>query len=345
MSVAPILLIGGAGFVGQQTAKHLQAQNPGIPMIIGGRDLAKAQKVAANFDNTESIKIDIEAADLGLGKREISAVAIFFKDDALAGLRFAQIRGIPHISISSGASEIAPEVAAFMHNPGASAVVLGAEWLVGAVTIPALEMAKKIASINTIKIGALLDEKDSGGPAAEIDMHRLGETLPAALTRKNGAFYWRVGENTKSTFRAIDGTLHEAVALSPYDVMGLATATNAANIAFDLAVGVTSSRRQGKQMSTEIIIEIAGKDKDGTPLQLHQAVFHPDGQMPLTALGVAMTLERLLGLDGKTPTPSGLYFPFQLLGSESYFARLDAIGGRVLTLDPDARRQAENPFA
>jgi hypothetical protein len=30
-------------------------------------------------------------------------------------------------------------------------------------------------------------------------------------------------------------------------------------------------------------------------------VFHPGGAAPLTALGVSMVLERLVGLDGKAP--------------------------------------------
>ena len=66
-------------------------------------------------------------------------------------------------------------------------------------------------------------------------------------------------------------------------------------------------------MSTEIIIELAGEDHAGRPLRTRHAVVHPEGQMPLTGLGVAMVLERLVGLDGKPPTPAGLYFPYQLL--------------------------------
>lgn len=86
-------------------------------------------------------------------------------------------------------------------------------------------------------------------------------------------------------------------------------------------------------MSTEIIIELAGEDRDGQPLRTRHAVVHPDGQMPLTGLGVAMLLERLTGLDGQPPTPAGLYFPYQLLDPSAYFTRLADIGGQILTLD------------
>ena len=46
-----------------------------------------------------------------------------------------------------------------------------------------------------------------------------------------------------------------------------------------------------------------------------------------------MILERLTGLDGKPPTPAGLYFPYQLLEPVAYLARLKQIGGMVLTLE------------
>lgn len=49
--------------------------------------------------------------------------------------------------------------------------------------------------------------------------------------------------------------------------------------------------------------------------------------MPLTGLGAAMLLERLIGLEGKPPIPAGLYSPYQLLEPTSCLARLKHIGG------------------
>jgi len=150
MSLAPVLLIGGSGIVGRCTAQYLRAAHPDLPLLIGGRHLTKAQEVAAEIGNAEGVELNLNADDLGLGERLVSAVGIFVKDDMISSLRFAQSRGIPQVSISSGASEIAPEVAAFMQRPTASAVVLGAEWLVGAVTVPALELAKGFKRVDAI---------------------------------------------------------------------------------------------------------------------------------------------------------------------------------------------------
>jgi hypothetical protein len=275
----------------------------------------------------------LAADDLGLGERPVSAVAVFFTDERVAGLRFAQSRGVPHISISSGIHEIGPEVAAYIHQPDASPVVLGTEWLVGATTVPTLEFTKAFSRVHDIAIGALLDEQDAFGPAAAADLERQTKTMPAALARRDGAYFWRVGDDAKARFRAVDGTEMEAAALSPYDVVGLATATGAPNVQFNLALGVSSTRRRGEPMSTEILIELAGEDHAGRPLRTRHAVVHPEGQMPLTGLGVAMVLEKLIGLDGNPPTPAGLYFPYQLLDPTRYFSRLERMGGSILKLE------------
>lgn len=333
MSPDPILLIGGSGAVGRWTARFLRDAHPAVPLLIGGRDLAKAREVADEIGGAEGVVVDLAADDLGLGERPISAVAIFFKDDAIAGLRFAQARGVPHISISSSIHEIGPEVAAYMHRPDVAPVVLGAEWLVGATTIPTLEFAKEFRRVDDITIGALLDEEDTGGPAATVDVERLINAMPAALTRRDGNYIWREGDDAKTEFRAVDGTRTEAAALAPYDVVALATATGAPNVQFNLATRVSSSRRRGEPFSTEILIEMAGEDREGQPLRTRHAVVHPEGQMPLTGLGIAMVLERLVGLDGNPATPPGLYFPYQLLEPSAYLARFKQAGGQILKLE------------
>ena len=333
MSPHPILLIGGSGVVGRWTIRFLRAAHPDTPLLIGGRDLPKAENAAAEIGGAEGVALDLAVDDLGLGERPVSAVAVLFMDERVAALRFAQSRGVPHISISPGIIEIGPQVAAYIHDPDAAPVVLGTEWLVGATTVSTLEFAKAFGRVHDIAIGALIDEQDAFGPAAEADLERQTKTMPAALTRYGGAYFWRIGDNAKAKFRAVDGTEMEASAFSPFDVVGLATATGAPNIQFNLAVGVSSTRRRGEPTSTEIVIELAGEDHAGRPLRTRHAIVHPQGQMPLTGLGVAMVLERLVGLDGDPATPAGLYFPYQLLKPNDYFARLEHSGGTVLKLE------------
>lgn len=329
----PILLMGGTGAIGRLSAQALRAVYPDVPLMIGGRDLRKSREMADELGRAEGVVIDPHADDLGLGGRKVSAVGVFYADERLAGLRFAQERRVPHLSISSGIYEIAPEVALHMHLPSAAAMVLGYEWLVGATTIAALACTKAYAKVNEIKLGALIDEQEAGGPAVAEDFERLGQMMPEAFTRRDSSYIWRSGSDSKAEFHAIDGTKIEAAGFSSIDVAGLAAATGAPNVQFNLATAISSSRRRGKPKSTEIIIELAGVDHDGRLLQTRHAVFHPGGAAPLTALGVSMILERLTGLDGKAPTPAGLYFPYQVLDHTAYLSRLQAEGGSIVVLE------------
>ena len=333
MLADPILLMGGSGAIGRLTARTLRAAHPDVPLLIGGRDLAKSREEADRLGNAEGVAIDGRADDLGLGERKVSAVAIFYSDERLAGLRFARDRSLPHLGISSGVFEIAPEIATFMHKPDAAAMVLGYEWLVGATTVATLECAKAFGRVDRIAIGALVDEQDGGGPAVAEDFERLGKLMPAALTRRDGAYVWRSGDGTRAEFLAIDGTRMDATGFSSIDVVGLATVTGAKDVQFDIATGISSTRRRGERKSTEIIIDLTGEDEQGRPLRTRHAVFHPEGAAPLTALGVSMILERLTGLDGKAPMRPGLYFPYQVLDHAEYLARLRRAGGNLFRLE------------
>lgn len=328
-----ILLIGGYGIVGRWTSHFLRSVYPDVPLLIGGRNLAQAREWAAELGNAQGLQVDLSTSDLGLGDRSISAVATLFMDERVAALRFAQSRCVPHISISPGIFELGPEVAAYIHNPSAAPVVLGTEWLVGATSVPTLEFAKAFRRVRNIVIGALLDEQDDFGPAAEVDLERQTKSMPVALARRDGAFYWRRGADSMTRFRVVDGTEMEATALSPNDVIGLSTVLDTPNVQFNLAIGESSSRRRGEPISTEIIIELDGEDHNGQALRTRHAIVHPKGQMPLTGLGVSLVLERLTGLDGNPKPPPGLYFPYQLLEASTYFDRLKQAGGSVMALE------------
>ncbi|VDZ73695.1 Uncharacterised protein [Atlantibacter hermannii] len=54
MSYDPILLMGGSGNIGRHTATAIRARYPDVPLLIGGRDLAKAQHAAAEISHARA---------------------------------------------------------------------------------------------------------------------------------------------------------------------------------------------------------------------------------------------------------------------------------------------------
>lgn len=309
-----ILIVGGSGQAGSRTARLLRQRQPELRIGIGGRDLKRAQAIASELGNADALSIDLTKPRLGLpAAREFDSIAMFVKDDTLESLRYAQATGAAHLSISSGAFEMAPEVAQFVQRPNASAVVFGSYWLAGAATLCTLQFAREFRSLERIEIGAVLDEHDVGGPAAAADYERLTSTSPSTLLLEDGQWRWVRGDTAQRRFTDSEGLELLGQAYTPYDVPGLAAATQARSVRFDIVVGDTAGRRRGAGFSTEMIIELWGKGPTGQDQHVRHELVHPEGQVPLTALCVTLQLERLLGLSGPGRVAPGLYFPEQLL--------------------------------
>lgn len=329
-TMAPVLLIGGSGVVGAEAARTLRRLHPGLPITIGARDLPKAGAIAEQIGLATTVQVDLGRGDLGLptGTR-YGAVAVFFKDHGLSSLRYAQAHGLPYLSISSGVFEIGPEVALFIKSPTRAPVLMASNWLAGAATLPALHFAKAFRAIEAIEIAAVLDEEDMGGPAAYADFERLTTVAPHALILQDRQWRWATGEDASRRLLAVDGAELTARAFSALDVLSLAGATDAQSVRFDLVYGQSASRRRGEPFSTEIVIEIEGERNDGTSGRVRHELVHPAGQAPVTALCVAVAIERLLGLADGNPVSPGLYLPETLIDPAYLVQRLEEIGTRI----------------
>lgn len=325
----PVLIIGGSGVVGSLAAKALRRLHPTLPITIGGRDLVRAEAVAREVGNADATRVDLDRPDLGQpASRVYGAIAMFLKDDTLNSLRYAQTQGAAYLSISTGLFEVAPEVAYFIHQPTRSAVLLDSNWLAGAATLATLHFAREFQALDSIEIAAVLDEQDLGGPAALADVERQSKATPNSLLLEQGRWRWVEVAKSGRTVRGVDGhTLH----VQPYallDPASLAAATDAKSVRFDVSVGLSSARRRGEPYSTEFIIELEGVRKDGARARVRHEVIHPRGQAPVTATGVAVGIERLLGLAGGAPPAPGLYLPETLIEPEYLVRRLQDAGAR-----------------
>jgi hypothetical protein len=324
--VGSVLILGGSGQAGAGTAALLRRWHPALPLTIGGRNFERAQRVADELGGATAVTVDLGRADLGLpaGSGHSAVVAAIW-DDHLNGLGYAQQRGLPYISISSGLVDIAPEVVAGAQHPGAAPILLASHFCAGTGVLAALHVARDFDRIDSIRIGAVLDEQDAGGPAGMADLERLFTASSAGLRRQDGVFTWLAASDAQAEVRTLDGTVVPAQSIPILDVPSLAHATGAPNVRFDYALGESVGRRSGGTPSIEIRIDVEGADAAGAPLRTGRYLVHPDGQRPLTALGIALGVERLLGLRG-APVPPGIHTPESLIDPAYAVERLTELG-------------------
>ncbi|MFI5801593.1 saccharopine dehydrogenase [Streptomyces sp. NPDC051561] len=309
----PVLILGGSGQAGSDTAALLRRWHPDLPLTLAGRDLPRAQKVADELGTATATTIDLRRADLGLPPgRHHSAVVAALRDSHLNGLHYAQHHGLPYLSISSGLVEIAPEVILGARQASASPVLVASHWCAGAVVLATLQLAREFDRVDTLRIRVVLDESDTGGPAGAADLERWATATSAGLVRRDGVFTWVNGPEAEAEVPGADGVALPGRAIAILDVPSLALATGAANVRFDMAIGESPAGRRGEGASLEARIDLEGSGPAGAPLRTSRYLVHPAGQRPLTAVGIALGVERLLALRGAA-VPPGLHTPEALV--------------------------------
>jgi hypothetical protein len=316
----PVLILGGSGQAGAGTAALLRRWYPTLPMTIAGRNIERAQRVADELGAATAVTVDLGRGDLGLpadGSHSMVVAAIW--DNHLNGLRHAQQRGVPYLSISSGLVDIAPEVVAGAQLPSAP-ILLASHFCAGIGVLGALHVAREFDRVDSIRIGAVLDELDAGGPAGLADLERLFTASSAGLRRRDGVFTWLAASDAQAEVRMMDGTVVPGQSIPILDVPSLAHATGAPNVRFDYALGESTGRRHGGAPSIEIRIDVEGAAKS-----VSRYLVHPGGQVPLTSLGVALGVERLIGLRGESVAP-GIHTPESLIDPAYAVERLAELG-------------------
>lgn len=326
----PVLIIGGSGVVGSRAAKTLRRLQPALPITLGVRDVGRAQTLARELGGAEAVRIDLERGDLGLPETAaFSAVVVLLKDDSLNAMKYAQAKGLPYVSFSDFVFDIGPEVARYIQHPTRSPVLMLGHFLGGTVTLATLHFAREFQRVEAIEISAVFDEEDVGGPAAQGDMERVTKDMPSPLVLEDGRFLWARGEDVSREFVGVDGTKWRGRAYPLLDVVSLGAETNARTVRLDFAVREAASRPSGQGVSHEVIIEITGEREDGTTGRVRHEIVDADVHSGLSARGVALAVERLLGLAGGPPVTPGLYHPERLLKPAYVVERLKEFGTRI----------------
>ncbi|MEP7453215.1 NAD(P)-dependent oxidoreductase [Phyllobacterium sp. SB3] len=327
---APVLILGGTGFVGSRTVRTLRKLYPDLPIAIAGRDQEKARALATEVGNAGAVRVDIRRADLGLDAgAAYAAIIAILKENTLNPLKYAQTQGLPYLSMADGAFEIGPAVAFHMYKPQSAPILLASHWMAGMATLPALHFAKKFRSVHSMQIAVVLDPSDIGGPMANADVEELMQNSPRPLMLDNGTWRWAGDGLSSRNVKDMTGTEIEVHGMSVLDALSLAASTGLNSVRFDYGMGQTEGNRNGGSPSHDMIIEIEGELTTGDEGRARIDIVAPQGVSGLTALGVVLGIERLLGLSGGEPVAPGLYFPEQIIEPAHAIRRLTEFGGQI----------------
>ena len=334
VALGQVLFAGGSGFVGRTAVRWFRERHPSVRVLVGGRNLQAAGEIAHLLGDAEAVAIDLDKPRLGLGGDvAVAAVVMLAPEAGLKGLSYAQELGVPYLNINAAVTEIGPELALFAHRATAAPVVLASHWMAGAAVFLALNSAKGFEIVQSIRLGAIVDEQDPVGPAALEDMERVHGAAPAALVFEGGRRAWLSGDAAKGKVESVDGQSLDATAFSTFDIASLHAATEAPDVRFDLVNGESSSRRRGGEAATEIVVEIEGK-ADGRTKRSRSMLEFKYGTASLTGLSVALSLASVLGLNDRSPARPGLYLP-ELLSDPKWF--LDELRSAGATIYEDSK--------
>lgn len=325
----PFLIIGGYGVVGTEASKALRVFQPELPLVLAGRDKGKAQAAAAKLGLSQGIAIDTRTADLGLPDGlDISGIALLTNDLSTQPAMYAVQRGIPYTSIATQLTHLAPKLAVQIGGRGKSVSLIQDTSFAGTLVLTALHLVKDLVSVDSILIGAVMDDQDMGGPASQSDSGDFGEKAPGFIV-DNGEWIQPRGKDGERSFTLLDGSSYSGTSFPSFDVPELASCTGARHIRLDFTFGETPGRKVNGQPSVEVVYEITGKLKTGEDTSFKAQLSHPKGQTVLTGIGVAVAIEVLTGLAGTQEVESGLYLPSTLIDPEHMVRRLKQAGATL----------------
>lgn len=323
---ARILIAGGWGLIGSRIAKVLREAGHDLDIVLAGRNPDTGKALATEL-GASLVRLNVADPAEGLaaaGPVDLVIAALQDPDDTL--LAAAVRSGAGHIGITRTVDNMASSAiiaAACARRP---AMMLG-HWQAGVLTLAALSAARRFETVDRVEMAALYDYADPIGPMTEADATGfVGE----ALIRQNGR--WRkvnAPDAARSVPRAGEAPF-EAMPMGVLDTPALAAITGAKDVRFDLGSGNSLGTTAGRKASHDLYIDIAGT-RSGVPMHHRSLVTDPLGQAHLTALGVLIGAERVLGLDGDRP-PEGLVFPESAIDPEKAVARLRAFGVRIESL-------------
>ena len=331
-----VLIAGGYGVVGTQISRFVRKRHPDLPLIIGGRNPAKAESLVRELTNAEAVRLDIEEpGPLRQFDGKLRAVLEVANDPSDYLLLDAVRAGIPFVDITRWTERLRHALSIVDGEAPRAPVMFASSWMGGLAAVITVAAARKLEHVESIDIGVLFSMKDKAGPNSIEYMDRLAVPYKVMIDGREQTVHPSTDPRTvifPSGRRAKVYRFDSPEQVTLPKITGAKTV--ASRIGFDsslvtkllvvlVRLGIwkliekdrfTKPRRAllhnpGEGGNHEIVIELTGSDVDGNPGSVRASILDTISQSHLTALGVTMHLERVLGLDGAPPPAPGILFP------------------------------------
>lgn len=320
-----ILIAGGYGLVGGLVARHIRAAGHDVELILAGRRPADGEALAKEL-GAKTARLDVADPDADLTAIGPVDLVVAALQDPREGLLLGALRsGAAHIGVTRTADTMSPVAVAAGAFAARPVLMLG-HWQAGVLTLAAQVAAALFTRVDRIDLAALYDYADPIGPMTMGDSTGF---VGRALIRSDGLWASVDAEVNGRQVARRGQPAFEAMPMGVLDVPGLAITTGAPNVRFDLGTGESRGTQAGGSASHDLFIDITGQVEGGQVETRRTVLSDPRGQAHLTALGVLVAVERILGLDGGPPTTAGLKFPESFLDARAAMARFEAFGVSV----------------
>ncbi|WP_288880157.1 hypothetical protein [Pedobacter panaciterrae] len=323
-----ILIVGGYGMVGSNIARLIRQADKSAELILAGRNPQNGIALAKELNHSETAYINLEEGfDLSKFKK-IDLIISAVDDHSNIIRETAILDGVACIAVSELADQISPTAFLGLHKKIVAPVVYAGHWQAGILTLVVKQLANKFSHIKTIELAGLFDPKDSVGPLVA---NEVSGFVGDALIRKEGNW---LSLQAKENPRTIDLHNHSSAIghpLSTLDVPSIAAFTSAKNIRFDFIIGESIGSNKGLEASHDLYITIEGTLLSGEKRKHNTIVSGPRGNSHLTAVGVYLIAEKILGLNGQPEHKiGGLYLPETIVPSHNISNRLKEFGIEII---------------
>lgn len=319
-----ILIVGGYGMVGSNIARLIRAVDGNIQLILAGRNPQHGSQLATELKNAETAYINLEEGFDLSPFQNIDLIISALDDHSNIIRETAILNGIACIAVSELSDQVAPTAFLGLHKTISAPVVFAGHWQAGVLILLVKYLAAKFNQISTVEAAGLYDPKDRVGPLVA---NEVSGFVGQALIRENKNWQYVQARENPKTIELYDSSSAIGYPLSTLDVPSIGAFTGAANIRFDFIIGESIGSSKGLDASHDLYIAIEGTLPSGKRTKSRTIVSGPKGNSHLTAVGVYLITEKILGLNGRSAqSQGGLYLPETIVPSEDIMERLREFG-------------------